>query len=231
MTADRFIYHCPGVSAVPPLGPISNALESLLQDYKLVFVYFHHLKSNVALVGLQWLRAWVCVMCIYVCIWVWVVFFYEWVEDGLRDQFATLFDHCKYEFRLFSYRELEWSLILHELDTNFRHLGVISGITERGWWFFICSEKAAFTGSLVKSTSHWLSGWFDTRLFFCGIQQWSFQQVEYSGGHKGMKEGHKRQLLISPQSVNWFSLICEPQGHCLILQQRPISINPILFVF
>lgn len=34
-------------------------------------------------------------------------FFFEWVhEDGLRDQFATLFDHCKYEFRLFLYREL-----------------------------------------------------------------------------------------------------------------------------
>lgn len=112
----------------------------------------------------------VCNVCI--CLYMGVSsFFYEWVEDGLRDQFATRFDHCKYEFRLFLYRELEWSLILRELDTNFRHLGGIWGITERGWWFFICSEKAAFTGSLVKSTSHWLSGWFDTRLFFCGIQQ------------------------------------------------------------
>lgn len=73
---------------------------------------FHHLKSNVALAALRRFRGSVC-MCDCVCIRerarVRVLVCYEWAErwHASGTGFATLFDHCKHEFRLFLYRELK----------------------------------------------------------------------------------------------------------------------------
>lgn len=183
MTADRLIYQCPEVSAIPPLGPISNALESLLQDYKLAFVYFHHLKSNVALVGLQW----------------------------LRDQFATLFDHCKYEFCSFLCHEPEWSLILRKLDTNFVSSREYEGVLNKAGNFHLFQEGSLYKKVGVKRLSHLLSEWFN-RFFFV----W-FMSVPHTTENIRQDTKQPRRTTINfPISVKWLFLIYKPRGHCLI---------------
>lgn len=67
----------------------------------------------------QSLSVCLCVMCVYVCIWVWVVVFFM---SGWKMAWGTSLPPCliiKYEFRLFLYRELEWSLILRRAGYEF----------------------------------------------------------------------------------------------------------------
>lgn len=125
----------------------------------------------------------------------------------LRDWFATLFDHCKYEFRLFLYRELKWSSILRELDVNPRHLGGIWGSAE----FSFCSEKQG-SWWISHVTLTFCMIWHDSlfaRLSSGLFSMWNIQE--------DTKEGRKLKTTINfPQSVKRFPLTFEPQGHCLI---------------
>lgn len=179
----------------------------------------------------QSLSVCLCVMCVYVCIWVWVVVFFM---SGWKMAWGTSLPPCliiKYEFRLFLYRELEWSLILRRAGYEFSSpRGNMRDYWARLVIFFICSEKAAFTGSLVKSTCHidFLDDLTQDCLFV-GFNSGLFIKQNIQEDTKEWRKAIKDNNQFPPQSVNWFSLICEPQGHCLIHQQRPISINPILF--
>lgn len=87
----------------------------------------------------------------------------------LRDWFATLFDHCKYEFRLFLYRELKWSSIFAQAGSesssprgNMRECWMRLGIF---FFFFLLRETHVNKEVGGCHLSRWLSAWFATSLF------------------------------------------------------------------
>lgn len=62
------------------------------------------------------------------------------VGDGLREHFATLFDHCKYDFCLFLCHEPEWSLILRKPDTNLVSSREYEGVLNKAGDFRLFQE-------------------------------------------------------------------------------------------
>lgn len=152
VTADRFIYQCLRARAAPPPGPVSNAPESPLQDYKHAFLLFF--PSPPIKCCFSRLCRGSEPMCVCILGRMCGGFVPSgWKMARRRGRFATLFDHCKYEFRLFLYRELKWSLILRKLDVNSHHLrgweGVVNGIS-----FFLFLPQVASVFREVQGTSH-----------------------------------------------------------------------------